>query len=196
MRWAGGTIALIRATPFRHLCIAAFLLGLLTVSDAFVYLALSERGQISQGAFPLLFVLTSAVYLLLAVPVGHVADRTGRFVTFVAGHLALVPLYVVLSGPVIEQVASICGRSSAGTILCRDRRYVDGGRQYHRSRGISHDRFGDPDDGGCPRAVLGSLIFGICWSRFGLQSAMILFSVGLALAIVLVVCLWPRPEQR
>jgi MFS family permease len=39
--------------------------------------------------FPLLFVGTAFVYLLLAVPAGRLADGTGRRTLFLAGHVLL-----------------------------------------------------------------------------------------------------------
>lgn len=68
-------------------------LGLLTVSDGFLYLALFERGGFEATWFPLLFVGTNVAYLALAVPIGRLADRVGRGRVLVAGHVALVGAY-------------------------------------------------------------------------------------------------------
>src|SRR5699024_6412855 len=59
----------------RMLC-AAGLLGLLTVGDGFVYLALMAHGTMDYFWFPLLFVGSNLVFLLLAIPLGKLADRT------------------------------------------------------------------------------------------------------------------------
>ena len=53
-------------------------LGLLTASDALIYLLLQRRGAVPTTLFPLLFVGTALVYLFLALPVGRLADRWGR----------------------------------------------------------------------------------------------------------------------
>ncbi len=60
---------------YRALVIAASLLGLATISDAFLYLALQRHLDLAPAAFPLLFVGTSLAFMLLAVPVGRLADR-------------------------------------------------------------------------------------------------------------------------
>ena len=60
---------------FRALIIAASLLGLATISDAFLYLALQRHLDLAPAAFPLLFVGSSLAFMLLAVPVGRLADR-------------------------------------------------------------------------------------------------------------------------
>ena len=58
----------------RMLC-AAGLLGLLTVGDGFVYLALMSHGTMDYFWFPLLFVGSNLVFLLLAIPLGKLADH-------------------------------------------------------------------------------------------------------------------------
>ena len=63
---------------FARLVGAAGLLGLLTLSDAFIYLVLQDRNDLAAQWFPLLFVGTNLAYLALAVPFGRVADRLGR----------------------------------------------------------------------------------------------------------------------
>ena len=44
-------------------------LGLATVSDAFLYLGMQRRMDLDLTAFPLLFVGSAASFMLLAVPV-------------------------------------------------------------------------------------------------------------------------------
>ncbi|RBQ19718.1 MFS transporter [Spongiactinospora rosea] len=87
-----------RRTPMRRMLLAAAAMSALTVSDAFIYLTLLERGAVSAQIFPLLFLATGAVYLIGAVPLGRLADRYGRPRVFVAGHVAIVAAYVVASG--------------------------------------------------------------------------------------------------
>jgi MFS family permease len=83
----------------RPLVAAGLLLSLVTASDGFVYLALQRRVALDAAWFPLLFVGTAVVYLLLAVPLGRLADRVGRHRVFVGGHLLLAALYGVLLLP-------------------------------------------------------------------------------------------------
>jgi MFS family permease len=78
---------------------AAVLLGLTTLGDGFLYLALQDRLGFEVGLFPLLYVATSLVFMLLAVPVGRLADRVGRGRVFVGGYLALLAVYGVLLWP-------------------------------------------------------------------------------------------------
>jgi MFS family permease len=89
-------LALLRLPRLRALAGCAALLGLTTVSDAFVYLLLQRRGGIGEQWFPLLPLGTAAVFLLLAVPVGALADRVGRRGVFLAGHVGLLIGYALL----------------------------------------------------------------------------------------------------
>lgn len=89
-------LALLRLPRLRALAGCAALLGLTTVSDAFVYLLLQRRVGIGEEWFPLLPLGTAAVFLLLAVPVGALADRIGRHTVFLAGHAGLLTGYALL----------------------------------------------------------------------------------------------------
>ncbi|MEW2416615.1 MFS transporter [Streptomyces sp. NPDC046866] len=89
-------LALLRLPRLRALAVCAALLGLTTVSDAFLYLLLQERTGIAERWFPLLPLGTAAVFLLLAVPAGALADRIGRRTVFLTGHALLLAGYGLL----------------------------------------------------------------------------------------------------
>ncbi|WP_344333165.1 MFS transporter, partial [Streptomyces globosus] len=88
--------ALLRRPRLRSLAVCAALLGLTTVSDAFLYLLLQDRAGLGERWFPLLPLGTAAVFLLLAVPAGALADRIGRRAVFLAGHALLLAAYGLL----------------------------------------------------------------------------------------------------
>jgi len=88
--------ALLRDPAVRRIVLAGSTLGLVTISDSFIYLLLQERTALTLGFFPLLFAGTATSYLLLAVPVGRLADKIGRAQVFLAGHGALMGAYAVL----------------------------------------------------------------------------------------------------
>ncbi|WP_435852975.1 MFS transporter, partial [Streptomyces vietnamensis] len=92
-------LALLRVSDVRRLALCAFLLGLATVSDSFVYLLLQRRLGVTDRWFALLPIGTAAAFLLLAVPLGRLADRVGRRRVFLGGHAALLLVYgALLSG--------------------------------------------------------------------------------------------------
>jgi len=88
---------LLRRGPIRTLLLGAALLGLSTIGDGFVYLLLQRREAIATGWFPLLAVGTSLAYLILAVPLGALADRRGRRRVFLGGYAALLVVYLILA---------------------------------------------------------------------------------------------------
>jgi hypothetical protein len=88
---------LLHIAPIRLLTLGAALLGLSTIGDGFVYLLLQRRENLATGWFPLLAVGTSLAYLILAVPLGTLADRVGRTPVFLAGYAALAAVYLLLT---------------------------------------------------------------------------------------------------
>ena len=91
----------------RPLLVVSGALGLLTVSDGFIYLALLDHGGVNVSWFPLFYVGTNLVYLLLAVPVGRLADRIGRARILVLGHFALVGAYLCSVVPTSTAAAAV-----------------------------------------------------------------------------------------
>ncbi|WBB56335.1 MFS transporter [Verrucosispora sp. WMMD573] len=93
-------LGLLRDRPTRRLVLAAGLLGLTTIGDGFVYLLLQRREELDLVWFPLLAVGNSLAYLVLAMPLGLLADRIGRLPVVLGGYVALGATYLLLAGPV------------------------------------------------------------------------------------------------
>ena len=55
---------------------------------------------------PLLFTGTALVYMLLAIPVGRIADRLGRRWVFIGGYVLLLPVYGSLLLPAVAMARS------------------------------------------------------------------------------------------
>ena len=80
---------------------------MVTVGDAFIYLVIQQTSNFSARYFPLLFVGTALVYLLLAVPLGRLADRIGTQPIFLAGNALLMVMYLVVGFSSLGLVASL-----------------------------------------------------------------------------------------
>lgn len=89
------------------LLIVAGALGLLTIGDGFIYLALLDRGGFAAKWFPMLYVGTNIVYLTLAIPIGRTADRVGRTRVLIIGHVTLLMTYVSAALPIEGTVAVV-----------------------------------------------------------------------------------------
>jgi MFS family permease len=92
-------LALLTDRRFRLATVAATLLGLVTISDAFVFVVLQKVTAVPLALLPLLPLGTALVFLLAAAGVGRLADRVGRWPVFFAGHLLLFTVYLVLLIP-------------------------------------------------------------------------------------------------
>jgi MFS family permease len=179
-----GAARLLVIPRFGGLVVAAVLLGVATISDAFLYLALQRHLDLPPTAFPLLFVGASLVYMLLAVPLGRLADRVGRGRVFLAGNALLLPVYASLlvpsAGlPTLVLALGLVGASYAAT---------DGVLAALGSAAL-------PDEvRASGLAVLttatnlarfaASLAFGALWTFAGLQTAVLACGVALTGAIV------------
>ncbi|MFG1606709.1 MFS transporter [Actinoplanes sp. NPDC049265] len=91
-------LGLLRDPAARRLLLAAGLLGVATIGDGFVYLLLQRGSALEARWFPLLAVGTSLAYLVLAAPLGRLADRVGRLPVVAGGYLALAVTYLLLPG--------------------------------------------------------------------------------------------------
>jgi MFS family permease len=95
-------------SSFVFLSVAAVVLSIATMSDAFIFLTFQQRLQFAPSVFPLLYVATSLSFAALAVPAGRLADRFGSRIVFMGGYLALGGVYVMLLAP---------GAGAAGAVL-------------------------------------------------------------------------------
>lgn len=101
---ARAAFGLLRGGAFRRVCLAALVLGAVTIGDGFVYLLLADRLQLSARYFPLLAVAGNLVFLALAFPLGALADRWGRRRVVLGGYLCLTAVYTVLNSPLVGAV--------------------------------------------------------------------------------------------
>jgi MFS family permease len=97
-------IGLLRRPEFRALAVAGSILGLFTIADASIYLTVQQRTSFDSAYFPLLYVGMNISYLLLAIPMGLLADRVGRSRVFLGGFVLLFGLYLVLLRPSLSPI--------------------------------------------------------------------------------------------
>jgi MFS family permease len=77
-------------------CLAAGLLGLVTVGDMILYVLVQQQASLPTAVLPLLPLGTAVTFLLAAAPVGLLADRVGRWRVFLAGHGLLLVAYLLV----------------------------------------------------------------------------------------------------
>lgn len=179
LRWR----ELSRGPAVRRLVPVSFLLGLATIGDGFTYLLVAERADLALGWFPLLAVATSGVYLLLATPIGMLADRAGRLPVVLGGYLTLTATYLLLglaSGGLwlVGGVVVLHGTFYAAT---------DGGLMALAGpllpAGLRATGIALVQSGQALAYLFSSVLFGVAWQVWGTRPAL------LAAAVVSVVAL-------
>lgn len=177
-------LGLLRRPELRRLTLCAALLGLTTVSDSFLYLLLQREGDLPAHLFPLLPLGTAAFFLLLAVPLGALADRVSRRRLFLAGHgvlllgygLVLSPWHgapavvavLVLHGTFYAATDGVLAAATAGVVPAQHQ----GAGQALVGTGQALARFA------C------SLAFGAAWSLWGGRTALAVTAAALAVSAV------------
>ncbi|MFE2545522.1 MFS transporter [Actinacidiphila glaucinigra] len=185
------SLALLRRRDVRRLTVCATLLGLSTVSDSFVYLLLQHRLGVPDRWFALLPLGTAAAFLLLAMPLGRLADRMGRWRMFLAGHVALLAAYGLLlaHGPAYA-VLLLHGAFYAAT---------DGVLMAAASTAVPDELRGAGlalvQTGQATARFAASLAFGAAWTAWGDRTALTTAALALTVCAVCAVYLRPAPSK-
>lgn len=189
-------LAVVRVPRFRALLFAAGALALATASDAFVFLILQDKLDLSLGLFPLLFVGMTAVYMLLAAPVGRIADRVGRGRVLLSGYALLLGVYAALLAPLdgpllVALTLALMGAYYAatdgvlaafGSALVPDAVRGSGLALLNTTTGLAK--------------LLSSVAFGLLWTLAGTRTAIVVFAVALVAAIGLAALVFARTRGR
>lgn len=189
-------VGLLRGHDLRRIAVCALLLGLATVSDSFVYLLLQRRLAVPDRWFALLPLGTAAAFLLLAVPLGRLADRAGRRRVFLAGHGALLLAYVLLltswhGGALPYAVLALHGGFYAATDGVLMAAASESVPERLRSSGLALVQTGQA----LARFVC-SLGFGAAWTLWGDRTALAAATVLLAAAAAFSWTLRPTADGR
>ena len=178
-------VDLLRDRRLQVLVAVAAGLGLVTMSDGFLYLSLQRTLDFDPRVLPLLFVGTALVYMLLAVPMGRLADRVGRGKVFIGGYALLLLAYGLLLLPDVGH-----GQLVVYLVLV--------GAYYAATEGVLMaltSSITPPELRGSGLALivtatslarlLASLAFGVIWTFAGMNAAIAAFAAGLLLGIPL-----------
>jgi MFS family permease len=176
---------LLDARPFRGMVIAAALLGIATISDAFIFLVLQRQLGIGMTAFPLLYVATSLVMSACALPLGRLADRVGRRTVLLGGYVLLLAVYGVLllpaSGGLAVAVVAVVllGAYYSATDGVLTAMAAAALPKSHSGSGLALLATATNVSRLCA-----SVAFGWLWSTAGVTSATSVYAAALAAAIV------------
>jgi MFS family permease len=179
-------VNLLRDRTFRRATIAAAVLGLVTISDAFVFVVLQKVSGISVGMLPLLPLGTALVFLLGAAPIGRLADRLGRWRVFFAGHVLLLITYLTLLLPTGGYAAVAVALTAHGLFYaCTDgvlMAYASGFVPAElRATGMATVQTGQ-----ALTRMTSSIVFGVLLTALAVSTAVVLLAVVMVVALVAV----------
>lgn len=192
LRGAGG---LLRIRRFRALLIAGGCLSLATASDAFIFLALEERLDLGTTLFPLLFVGSAGVYMVLAVPMGRLADRVGRGRVLLGGYALLLAIYAALISPLggwplLVAALGCLGAyyaASDGVLMALGSAVAPA---EVRGTGLALLRTSTS-----VARLVASIAFGAVWTVWGIDVAFVCFGAGLVVAMCLAAFVLVRARE-
>ena len=179
---------------FRRIAAVGALLSFVTISDAFIYLTYENRTDMDPTSFPLLFTGTALAYLLLAVPLGRLADRIGRAPIFIGGYLVLIGCYVVLrtSGPGLATALLMLGllgtyyAATDGVLMAIASTVVPA---ESRASGLAWLTTITT-----AAKLVASILFGLLWTWQGQDGAVSFFLVGLVVVVPIACLILFRPS--
>jgi MFS family permease len=178
-----------------RLLVAAGALGLLTIGDGFVYLALLDRGGFAATWFPLLYVGTNVAYLALALPVGGLADRVGRTWVFVGGHVALLLTYLWVALPIDGVVAVLVPLGLLGAFYAATDGVLAAIAGHLASPGVRASAIASAQTVVVAARFVASTAFGLLWFTLGPHRALLTVA-ALLLVVIPATCLVVRDLER
>jgi MFS family permease len=189
-------VGLVRDRRFAALLVAASALGAATLSDGFVYLALQDRIGFPIGLFPLLYVATSLVFLVLALPMGRLADKVGRLPVFLGGHVLLLAVYAMLFGSGSGAMWAVCAivlfgayyAATDGVLVA-----MAGAVLPERMRGSGLAMLGTATS---LARLASSILFGLLWAALDVRTAVLAFGAALVVALAVALATLVRHPTR
>jgi MFS family permease len=187
--------SLLRLRRYRALLLAAGGLSLATASDAFVFLVLQDEVDLGTSLFPLLFVGSAGSYMLLAVPMGSIADRVGRGRVLLLGYGLLLAVYVFLLSPLggwpllVAALGLLGGYYAAtdGVLMA-----LASGLVPEEVRGSGLALLRTATSGA---RLIASVLFGALWTLWGIDAALACFAALLVAATALAALLLVRTRE-
>jgi len=186
---------LVRVRRYRALLISGGALSLATASDAFIFLVLQQKLDLEMALFPLLFVGSATTFMLLATPMGRLADRIGRAKVLLSGYALLLVVYALLLGPISGWLVLVAALGLLGTYYAA----TDGVLMALGSSIIPEEVRGSglallrTITSGA--RLLASILFGAVWTMWGIDAAIFSFGIGLVAAGCLAAVLFSRAPE-
>jgi MFS family permease len=178
-------LALLRGGRFRGLFVAATVLGLATTSDGFIYLALYRSLDFDATLFPLLFTGTALTFMLLAAPVGRLADRVGRGRVMIGGYVLLLGVYATLLGPSAGVPGMVVALFMLGAYYAATDGVLMAFGSAHVPEALRGSGLALLGTAVSAARLVASVVFGALWTWQGIETALAIFAGALVVAIAI-----------
>ncbi|HEY6891932.1 MAG TPA: MFS transporter, partial [Solirubrobacter sp.] len=169
------------------LTIAGAAHGLATASDGFIYLTLRQQVDFSNAVFPLLATGTAVLYMLLAAPLGRVADRFGRGRVLIGGYVVLLAVYCLLLLPSAGYASLVAVLALLGTYYAATDGVLMAMGSEHIPEALRGSGLALLGTATSITRLFASILFGVLWTLVGVETAIALFAAGLVVAMALAV---------
>jgi MFS family permease len=158
--------------------------GLVTMSDGFLYLGLQRRLDFDPRLLPLLYVGTALAYMVLAVPIGRLADRVGRGRVFLGGYALLLAAYALLLLPVLGPAELALFLLVFGAFYAATEGVLMALASAVLPESLRGSGLALLVTATSLARLFASILFGAVWTLAGLDAAVAAFAAGLAAALV------------
>lgn len=193
----GAGLRLLGRPWFPRVTLAVVLLGLVGVSDTFVYLTLAHRMALSAMQYALLATGTTGSYLLLAIPFGRLADRVGHWRVFLAGHVALFCVYLLLAEPWTGTGVLVASLFLHGVFYAATDGVLMAFAGPRLPSALRTSGLAVLQSAHALAAFVSSVVFGVAWAHCDPRAVMLWFAAALPLAVLAAVLLVsPWKESR
>ena len=146
--------------------------------------------------FPLLYVVTAVVYMVLAIPVGQLADRVGRVPVLLGGHALLFLVYGSLLLPSLGYVELVLSLVALGAYFAATDGVITALAGAVLPEKLQASGIGILITVVSLGRLLSSLAFGALWYAIGLHDAVVIFAVALAIVMAVAAPLLLRSQRE
>jgi predicted MFS family arabinose efflux permease len=187
--------AMLRSRRFLTIAVVAAALGLATISDSLLYVVLQQRLGLDLALFPLLYVGTALAFMILAIPVGRIADQVGRFRTFVVGYVVLMAAYLLLLAPAFGAIQALLVVTLLGIYYAMTDGVLMALASTAIPSGARASGLGIIATASSLGRLVASVAFGVVWTLSSIETATATFAGLLILAIAISAFLVRRWEN-
>jgi MFS family permease len=177
------SVRLLFTPDLLRLTIVTALLGLMSIGEVYVFLELQDRDNLARTYYSLLLVGMNLAYLILALPLGRLADRIGRWPVFVAGYVALLLAYLGAGGPMSGTAITCVCLALLGAFYAATDGMLAAMAGQSTAAPVRASAIASAQTVLAAASFCSSLIFASLWTAIGRSHALLVMAVALGVVI-------------